>query len=629
MFITKGIRDAYNRQIDGSGLAIFRVAYSLILLGEIIQLFYFRHLVYDKVPYIEVGAFDPTIPMIMWMMCVFLIIIGAFTRIAAVINYVFSLVLIGTITTYEYHMFYAYMGINFLLIFLPVSTCCSVDRLRLKLKYSNTRFEYNPPNSVSALSYYFPIMLGIGFVYFDSIFFKLTSHLWMHGLGMWKPASLPMITHFNTSLIMNQKLLVQFLGYLTLAFELIFLFFFWFKRFRPVLLLIGIGLHIGILVEFPLPWFALGVTSIYLLMVPLKWWGFFRIKRSREAILVCYYDAECPLCSRTKIIIKHLDIFNRITFRTVQHHAINEPALAGMEEDLLLRDIYSVDKKGNVHKGLDTYVRVLNAIFYLKPLSWIIRFPGIYHLGKRVYGYVAVNRTTERCTEDNCGFSPAVLPADEGKRKVLNNLTLKELKLVCINVGLLIFVLLQVNVTYNSALFMKIRGYTGVDRTLLGRKVAGFSDDLHTVSKAIFGITSHAVFMDGHFKNYNHIVAVVYKGNNGEREFLPIIDKDGMPGPYIYGFNWVKWTFRVNSPKVKEQQLIKGIRDFTAFWAHKNNIDLDSATFEIKVKKIDVPMEWEYDFLNKQIQKPWINAGEVQWKDTEFKPNIPVEIEDI
>ena len=54
----------------------------------------------------------------------------------------------------------------------------------------------------------------------------------------------------------------------------------------------------------------------------------------------------------------------------------------------------------------------------------------------------------------------------------------------------------------------------------------------------------------------------------------------------------------------------------------KNNIDLNDATFLIKVKKIEGSDKWEKDFLNMQIKKPWIDGGYVEWKDNIMKPFI-------
>ena len=132
------------------------------------------------------------------------------------------------------------------------------------------------------------------------------------------------------------------------------------------------------------------------------------------------------------------------------------------------------------------------------------------------------------------------------------------------------------------------------------------------------GVTTHAVFMDTHFNEYNHIVAIEAILDNGEKLWLPIIDKDGNPDKYAYSFNWVKWTFRINSPKIDQTKLEKGIRDFTAFWAYKNEINLNTTKFMIKVKKVDIPTRWEEDFLSKQIAKPWLDGGYVEWETGTF-----------
>src|SRR5687768_15811465 len=156
------IKRNFDKKIDGTGLGVFRIVYSLVLLGEVIQLFYFRHLVFDKIPYVLPGEIEMTPVFFFWMFSILLMVFGLFTRFAAVINYILTVAVVGTITSYEYHMFYSYLGTNFLLIFLPVSRTLSLDRLLLKLKYSNTRFRYNPPKTVSVLSYYIPVFLGVG-----------------------------------------------------------------------------------------------------------------------------------------------------------------------------------------------------------------------------------------------------------------------------------------------------------------------------------------------------------------------------------------------------------------------------------------------------------------------------------
>jgi predicted DCC family thiol-disulfide oxidoreductase YuxK len=613
----------YDKQIDAKGLALFRIAFALVLLAEVMQLYYFRHLIFDKTPYLVPGEIEMWPVLLFWMAALIFVILGLFTRIAAIINYILTVAVIGTISSFEYHMFYSYLIINFLFIFLPLSRTFSLDRLILKLKYSNTRFKYSPPQTVSVLAYYIPVLAGIGFVYFDSIFFKFTSHLWLNGLGMWLPASMPQSILLDISPLLNIKPLVIALGYITLVFEAIFLFTFWRKKWRVPMLIIGIGLHIGILICFPIPLFALGVIALYLLMIPVCFWDrtFNRNKGSKKK-LQFYYDGECPLCNRTRIVINHFDSRNYIEFLTVQGNAEKQAALVNIPMDKLLDDIHSIDNKGKVYSGLDTYIQVFNAIWYLKPLSWIFRIPGIYHLGKRAYKYIATNRSTERCTEDNCGYILPQLPVDDSKFKILTNYNLRDLKIRVVFVGLLVLTLLQAIVSYNSTLTQQFKEKIGVSNTKVIKLTNYFAREISKKSKVFFGITHHAVFMDAHFSDYNHTVAVIYKAPDGSEIWLPIADPDGTPGDYLLGANWVKWTFRANSPLINQNVLSNSIRDFTAFWAYKRGVNLDNAEFIIKVKKNRDPVAWEYDFLHKQLANPWLDGGTVLWKNKEFSSNI-------
>src|SRR6478736_7745025 len=94
----------------------------------------------------------------------------------------------------------------------------------------------------------------------------------MTGIGMWLPASMAFMTYSSWPVLLNAKWLMLSLGYLTFAFEAFFAFLFFRKSWRIPLVLIGIGLHLGIAIIFPIPWFGLGVVAIYLLLVPLFLW---------------------------------------------------------------------------------------------------------------------------------------------------------------------------------------------------------------------------------------------------------------------------------------------------------------------------------------------------------------------
>ena len=96
--------------------------------------------------------------------------------------------------------------------------------------------------------------------------------------------------------------------------------------------------------------------------------------------------------------------------------------------------------------------------------------------------------------------------------------------------------------------------------------------------------------MDSHFKGYHNVYGLKY--NN---EFLPILDKKGMPDTYLSGGTWVNWMWRVNRPYVQEGEyaLQKGIVDYTSFWMHKNAINLsEEQEFEIVRKRIKVRFQF-------------------------------------
>ena len=134
--------------------------------------------------------------------------------------------------------------------------------------------------------------------------------------------------------------------------------------------------------------------------------------------------------------------------------------------------------------------------------------------------------------------------------------------------------------------------------------------------------------MDNHFRNYNHIISIYYKAGNGDIS-IPIVTTQGMPDKYLSGALWVNWTFRVNAPNLNLEKFKEGVKNYTSFWASKNKVDLNNAVFLIKVKKIDLPnWEWEKDYLTKQLNKPWQDAGTILWKNKEFELDLIKPIED-
>lgn len=263
----KTLKNILWNRVDATGLAVFRMCFISIMIYEVSQFYEFRHIIYDKTPFIQTGEFNIRYLFHFWFIALGLLLIGLFTRTASIINYIFCVIIFGCLVQFNYAVFGIYTAMSFLILFMPVSNVLSFDSL---IEKKNTK--------VLAANYLVPVFVGIGFIYFDSAMHKLVSPMWLKGLGVWLPASIPMISYRDMSWLLNQEFIMKFISHIVLIFETVFIFLFWIKPLRIPFLILGIIFHVGILITFPIPSFALGMIAVYVLMVPIRWWSMFNVK---------------------------------------------------------------------------------------------------------------------------------------------------------------------------------------------------------------------------------------------------------------------------------------------------------------------------------------------------------------
>lgn len=620
----------YTKQVDATGLAIFRIAFFLNFFMEVLQLFEFRHLMYDTVPFIQPADIDPSYILIFWLITIVCLVLGVFTRGAAIINYLLTVHFMGLTHLYEYHMFHVYLIVNFLVMFIPMSRVISLDAIWQRLKYLNTSTLFKTNAKVPVVAYYAIVFTGIGLVYFDSVFYKTMTHLWQSGLGFWLPCSVPMAVIFDNSFILNIKWLAIGLSFLTLAFEMVFVLIFFRKRWRWFVFILGCGFHFSIMFEYPIPWFALGYVAMYLLIVPHSFWNWCGSKlRFRQPRYIFLYDGECPLCVRTVVVLESFDVFCALRFQALQSGGFENESVCQMDQHILLNDIHVVSRSMKVFKGANAYAQLLTHLPLFFWIGWLIRIPGFKQLAAYIYRTIADSRITERCTKDNCGYTPPTIPADNDSIKLTQTLTLRKLRVGLISAGMIVLFLLQANSTYNSAAVKAFKQRVGWSKSGIENRIQTYTQPIREFSKVMLGITGHTVFLDPHFDGYNHIIAVEYLDPKGvQNVWLPITKYSGQPDEYQVGPTWARWCFRVNGPRLKDEVLQKGLRDFTAFWIGETHHSFKDARFRIWVKYMDTPAGWEYNFLRNQMAKPWNDAGTVQWSNKEFSIQL-VNIEEI
>lgn len=621
---------SYDKKIEGTGMALFRIFFGLLMMAEVTEVDYFRELNYSDIPFIGNQLVNFHYFLFAWQIVLVFFIFGLFTRTTSILNYLFGLVVFSVFHKFEYHLDYALTGLSFLAMISPMAKTYSLDNLLLKLKYSKSGIDFKPDTKIPQLYYIIFMFVGIAIIYFDSIFYKLATPMWRNGYGLWLPASLPENTWLDLSFILNIKPLAMGMGFLTLVFEAVFLFTFFLKKWRLPLFIVGLGLHIGIVIAFPIPWFGLGVVFLYILLLPVGLWDkLTKFLQFKSPKLTVFYNPDCPLSNRVRLFIKHIDAFNAIRFEKAEN-AHQYKQMENVTEKELMDGVYSIDNKGNLNNGLKTYRKAMLSQWLLWPVGVLLYIPGIFHIKNAFYKSITANKENIPCTESTYNLGFASGPVNYDNLRLTSSLTWRKLK-VNLLYAFCVFVLLNqlLLIGWRSIAFQEVREIPAV-KNFIEKSFPSKLISFHLLNGQKFlGLTSHPVFMDVvHFNGYNHIIAVVYKDQNGKETYLPMINEKGQAGYYAFGRRWVNWTFRTNGKDIDQEALKYGLMRYTAFWIGKHNKSFDNTTLYIKVKKIDSPHGWEYNFLRKQMAKPWMDAGTVEWKNKVFTANIP-EIESL
>lgn len=616
-------------KVPATGIGLLRILYGLVTLQEIIFLIYFNHLIFDPIPYIDVEF--PGIPLFLglWGLTALCLTVGYRYQLAVSANYIFWLVFVN-FTPMQRDFdggFDTFMiGLNFFLLFMPGDRAFSLDHLRYKLRNPFVHYNQYAPAMVSVLAYHVPVIICLGWLYFDSDVHKLFAQHWRNGLGSWLPATHPYyVSAIDMSPLLNTEWLAKAIGYTIMLFQATFMFFYAYRRLRVVYLLIGIGLHLGITLTLNIYPFGIGMLICYVLLVPFSWWRQISLWfTSSQPALTVLYDKHCPLCARTVLTINHFDIFKRIAFKPAQDYALQYQALNKISLDTLLTDLYAVDSHDNVYYGVDTYRQILLKMRYLAPFGIILGLPGIKQLAQTKYRAIADNRIRINCNE-TCAVEPPLADNtlyfhlfeqySQQKPKTFSR------KLTKILIALAI---LQLNSTLHYAIFYRLPFEYG--RMPISKPISQASNALLMVSSTFFGVTPHALYLHDHFTHYDRILAITYLDNDGNERWLPFVNEQGR----LLAPNWGRvhsmWANIAVTPTINNARLKKFLMKVTAFWSFESGIPLENTKFIIKMKKINVSTEWVYDQLHQNFTSEWVDIGSAIWHGQEITYELPRDI---
>lgn len=620
------IHSLRNKQVPATALGLFRIGYGLITLQEICFLFYFNHLIFDPIPYLDIEF--PMIPAFLgiWALIASCVVLGYRYQSAMIWNYLLWIVFVN-FTPMQRDFdggFDTFMiGAGFFLLFMPADKTFSLDNLRYKLSRPFVHYSSYQKPTVTVLAYYVPIIICLGFLYFDSAVHKLFAEHWRNGLGTWLPATQPYyVSALDMSPLLNQEWLQNILGYTILAFQFTFIFLFWQRQLRVVYLFVGMGLHLGITFSFNIYPFGLGMLCFYLLMVPFSWWRvishFFVAK---QPTLTVFFDKLCPLCNRTVLVLNHFDIFKGIDFQNAQDNAANHAALDNIDESVLLQDLYAIDAQGHVYAGVDTYIQIVKHMRYLAFVGMILSLPILKTIAIKKYRAIADNR--ERLTCDASCLPVTALRNDTWYSFLFEQHTERRPKAFTRKLTKILIVLffLQLNSTVHYGLIYRLKLHNSALAPLTQA-----SNMLILWSQTFVGIVPHALYLHDHFQGYDHILAITYIDDQGKEQFLPFINEEGRMLAPNWGRVHSMWANIAVTPNIDNVRLQKFIMKITAFYGHQLGLDLTKTPFHIQMKKISAPSHWVYDQRKINMAGEWLIIGEAHWQNKQIKISLPNDI---
>lgn len=627
------INRLYSEKVPATGIGLFRLLFGLVTLQEVFFLLYFNHLIFDPIPFLDVEF--PMIPFFLWLWAAtaFCLAVGYHCQASSIANYLFWLVFVNFTPMQRdfdggFDLFMT--GANFFLIFMPLDRAFAIDGLRRKLRNPFVHYSNYGPETVSALAYHLPVVVCLGFLYFDSAIHKMFAEHWRNGLGAWLPSSMPYyISALDMSWLLNIELLQKAIGYTIIVFQFSFLFLYSRRRFRWLYFLLGLSLHLGITLSFNIYPFGMGMLIFYALVMPFGWYR--RIGawlRAKQAVLTVFYDQQCPLCNRTVLTLNHFDVLRRVDFKPAQIFAADYPALSHLGPQQLMTDLYAVDGQGRVYAGVDTYSQILVAMGYSAPAGWMMRLPLLYGWICKRYRAIADNR--QRLV---CDASCAPPAADAAESSFYQRIFEAEHAIPArsfvhkISKVLLVLILFQLNSSIHYGLLYRL--HVDTRQPPLTSMLNSMSNALLMMSHTFLGITPHALYLHDHFEGYDHILAITYLDNDGNERWLPFVDQQGR----LLAPNWGRvhsmWANIAVTPNIDELRLKKFVMKVTAFWGIKAGLSLENTQFIIKMKKTRAPFTWEKDLRNNNLSGSWQVIGSARWTGKEIKISLPMDIDAI
>jgi predicted DCC family thiol-disulfide oxidoreductase YuxK len=110
-----------------------------------------------------------------------------------------------------------------------------------------------------------------------------------------------------------------------------------------------------------------------------------------------FFDAECKFC--TRVARRIAPILERRNLGVAPLQDTRVGALLGLTPHELLREMRFLHCDGRHFGGADAAVEIAKEIWWATPLVWLSKIPGVMRILRKVYHWIAAQRS---CAAEKC-----------------------------------------------------------------------------------------------------------------------------------------------------------------------------------------------------------------------------------
>ncbi len=252
------------------------------------------------------------------------------------------------------------------------------------------------------------LQLQFSLAYLDTFLWKITGTKWLDGSAVYWATRMHEFIRFPLPPFLDNSFCLRFFTWATLLIEFSLSILVWFRETRYLVLLVGLGLHLGIDLFINLPVFEWVFISMFVLFIypedlaKLAAWVRHMIALRFGAAKILTFDGHCLLCVRATGVLHRLDVFRRVELVdfTVEE---NHKRLQNFDIERAQTEMLLESEQGWIG-GFRAFRKMACKFPLLWPLLPILYFPAATVLGDSIYKLIARNRylLLGRCDDGYC-----------------------------------------------------------------------------------------------------------------------------------------------------------------------------------------------------------------------------------